>query len=83
MGIQFPPIAFLYLLYFCIHILFCTLVRSFIKLKLKLKLTTLYFWRPEFRLIVASCYFEFWPTIYITMKSNYLQYIDCSSEISV
>ena len=33
MGIQFPPIAFLYLLYFCIYIFFCTLVRSFIKLK--------------------------------------------------
>ena len=37
MGIQFPPIAFLYLLYFCIYIFFCTLVRSFIKLKHKLK----------------------------------------------
>ena len=32
MGIQFPPIAFLYLLYFCIYIFFYTLVRSFIKL---------------------------------------------------
>ena len=38
MGIQFPPIAFLYLLYFYIYIfLFCTLVKRIIKLKRKLK----------------------------------------------
>ena len=38
MGIQFPPIAFLYLLYFyiCIYIFICTLVKRIIKLKLKL-----------------------------------------------
>ena len=42
MGIQFPPIAFLYLLYFymCIYILFCTLVKRIIKLKLKLQGST-------------------------------------------
>ena len=41
MGIQFPPIAFLYLLYYyiCIYIfLFCTLVKRTIIFKLKLKL---------------------------------------------
>ena len=38
MGIQFPPIAFLYLLYFyiCIYILFCTLVKRILNLNLNL-----------------------------------------------
>lgn len=55
MGIQFPPIAFLYLLYLFIVYYSCTVLKSIIKLKLLSLMRILYdFWSAASLLAVLD-----------------------------